>query len=311
MIKEIILIEFSSSHAECLYSQILFLREAGYHITLICDRKLRQIVQDFGKDITFLFFDFGKLISLLRVRSFLLQQNVEIVILNTAQGSIPLKFLSLHFPRRIRFYGTIHNVHKIETSLGQKIISRKVRSYFVLSKYQFLQIPKYRNLSFTYFNPSFFPAYESNEKILVEKGDEIWVIIPGALEYKRRDYDFLFDFLKNHPLENLKFILLGNGSKGDGQYIINKIKAYQLEHFFYFFDDFVPNSLFQSYLQKADYLLPLIHPDTAGAENYVKYKYPESFPYPWLTMFLLCVMTFSRVQQDLSILHFFIQIKRI
>lgn len=278
MMKKVALIEFSSSHTECLYSQILFLQEAGYHITLICDKKMAQVVQDFGKEISCLFFDFGKLISLLRVRSFILQQNMETVILNTAQGSIPLKFLSLYFPRRIRFYGTIHNVHKIETSLGQKIISRKVRSYYVLSKYQFLQIPEYRNLSFAYFNPSFFPTYESHQKNLAEKGDEMWVVIPGALEYKRRDYHFLIDFLKRYPQENLKFILLGNGSKGDGEHVINTIKEHQLERFFTYFDGFVPNSLFQFYVQNADYLLPLIHPEAEGAENYTKYKISGIFP---------------------------------
>lgn len=295
--KKIVLIEFSTSHTECLYSQILFLQEAGYHITLICEKKVEQIVLDFMEDITCLFFDFSKFISLFRVRSFLLQQNLDSIILNTAQGSIPLKFFLLYFPKRFRFYGIIHNVHKLETSLGQKIISRKVRSYFVLSKYQYLHIMGSKKLSFNYFNPSFFPAYKNHEKILVEKGDEMWVVIPGTLEYKRRDYNFLIDFLKNFPMENLKFILLGNGSKGDGEVIINKVKEHKMERFFIFFDDFVPNNLFQFYLQKADYLLPLIHPETEGSENYTKYKisgiFPLSFAYD---IPLLCHIIFKGIE---------------
>lgn len=276
--RKVALIEFSASHTECLYSQIMFLKVAGYQVTLLCDKKVEQIVHDFGREINIHLFDFEKLISLIRVRSFLVRNEINMVILNTAQGSVPLKFSMLFFPPRIRFYGIIHNLYKLETSLGQRIISRKISSYFVLSKYQYLHIHEYKYLSFSYFNPSFFPVYKNPEKKPNEKGDEIWVVIPGALEYKRRDYIYLIIFLKSYPIEKLKFILLGNSLKNDGVAFTNMIKAHQLERFFIYFDRFVPNNLFHFYLQHADYLLPLIHPEIEGADNYTQYKISGIFP---------------------------------
>ncbi|MDD4777854.1 MAG: hypothetical protein PHV53_06145 [Fermentimonas sp.] len=275
--KKIALIEFTTSHTECLYSQILFLQEAGYQITLVCDKKVENIVSEFNIDITTIYFDFSKFSSLLQVRSFLIKHNLQTVILNTAQGNITLKFFVLHFPKRIRFFGIIHNISKLETSTGQKFISRKTGSYFVLSKYQFRNTFDKKGLSFTYFNPSFFPKHNST-KLADVKGDKLWVVIPGALEYKRRDYDYLFDFLGNYKEDKLKFILLGNGSINDGPAIINKIIELNLERYFTFFNYFIPNNVFHYYLKNADYLFPLIHPTTEGAFSYTKYKISGMFP---------------------------------
>ncbi len=275
--KKIALIEFKTYHTECLYSQILFLQEGGYQITLICDKKVEKVISDFNRDITIISFDFSKFTSLLKVRSLLIKNNIQKVVLNTAQGNAALKFMMLHYPRWMHFFGIIHNTGKLDTSIGQKLISRKTDSYFVLSKYQYRHTQERKDLSFTYFNPSFFPEYNS-DNIADEKGDKIWIVIPGALEYKRRDYNFLFDFLEKYKEDKLNFILLGNGSRNDGPAIINKIKELKLERYFTFFNYFIPNNIFHSYLKKADCLFPLIHPETEGASSYRKNKISGMFP---------------------------------
>lgn len=275
--KKIALIEFNTFHTECLYSQILFLQEAGYQVTLICNNRVRDIISDFNLNTDTHYFDFSKFSSLIRARSLLIRQKIDRAVLNTAQGNIPLKFMMLPFPRKIRFFGVIHNTGKLESSFGQKLISRKIRSYFVLSRYQYLHTLGRYKYSFSYFNPSFFSDYNL-DNLTELKDDKLWVAIPGALEYKRRDYNFLFDFLREYNDDKLNFILLGNSSKNEGPDIINKIKKYKLERNFTYFDKFIPNSIFHSYLRKADCLLPLIHPETEGADSYTKNKISGMFP---------------------------------
>ena len=276
--KQVILIELYPYHIECLYSQILFLKSAGYQVTLICDKRVESIIGEFSLNLKIVFYDFSKLISFVSLRSFILQSNTEKVVLNTAQGNRALKFLSQWFPRRIHFFGILHNTSKLKTSFGQKIINRNVKSYFVLSKYVYLSAQQYKNISFQYFNPAFFPTFESQKSEAPHKGDEMWIVVPGSLEYKRRDYDFLINFSKNASLDNVKFILLGNSDKGDGKEILDKLKEYQLEKYFTVFSGFVPNYLFSYYLRKADFLLPLINPGLSEFNSYTKYKISGMFP---------------------------------
>lgn len=276
--KHIILIELYSYHTECLYSQILFLKSAGYQVTLVCDKSVEKIVRDFPLEIKIVFYDFSNFISFFSLRSFILRCNFNRVVLNTAQGNRALKFLLQWFPRRIHFFGVLHDTSKLKTSFGQKIISRKVRSYFVLSKYVYLSAPRLKNISIQYFNPSFFPSYVSQEKEVPFKGDTLWIVVPGSLEYKRRDYDFLINFSKNTPLNKLKFILLGNSNKGDGNEIVDELKKYELDKHFTFFNEFVPNYLFEYYLKNADFLLPLINPGIKNFESYMKCKISGMFP---------------------------------
>ena len=276
--KQVIIIELYSYHTECLYSQILFLKSAGYQVTLICDKRVESIVGEYPLKMMTVFYDFSKCISFISLRSFILRSNAEKVIFNTAQGNRALKFFSQWFPRRIHFFGILHNTSKLKTSFGQKIINLNVKSYFVLSKYVYYSARQFKNISFQYFNPAFFPTFESQKIEVPHKGDEMWIVVPGSLEYKRRDYDFLINFSKNTPLGNVKFILLGNSDKGDGKEIVDKLKKYQLEKYFTVFSGFVPNYLFSYYLRKADFLLPLINPGLPEFNSYTKYKISGMFP---------------------------------
>lgn len=292
--KHAILIELYPYHSECLYSQILFLKSADYQVTLICDKSVETIVREFPLNIKIVVYDFSKTISLIHLRSFILKSNIEKVILNTAQGNRALKLLAQWFPPRIQFYGILHNTSKLKSSFGQKIITRNVKSYFVLSKYVYHYAPQLKNISFQYFNPAFFPTYHSHEIDTPPKGDETWIVIPGSLEYKRRDYDFLINFSKKIALENIKFILLGNSNKGDGKEIINMLRQHQLEKHFTIFNGFVSNHLFSYYLKNADFLLPLINPSLPDFDSYTKYKISGMFPLSFAYHVpLLCHQTFK------------------
>lgn len=272
--KKVALIELFNYHSECLYSQISFLKDANVDPLLVVDQRLEKIVRELDLDVNLFVFDFKKIQSLLQLRSLILKNKIEVVILNTMQGSAALKFSLLPFPKQIKRVGILHDTSKLETSLGQKIIVRGFRNFYTLGKY--IQVPDKPGLMTTYFNPCYFKKYETQP---LDKQGNLWIVIPGSISYKRRSYDVLLDLAKHKGLkENVRFILLGNITKEDGLDFRSKIEAEGIQERFIVFDQFIPDGLFHSYLKAADYLLPLIHPDTPAAKQYTKNKISGLFP---------------------------------
>ena len=273
--KKAALIEFYRYHHECLYSQILFLENSGYEVVLFCDEKVKPVIDGFNLNIEILFFDFKKLSSLFRLRKILIRRKFDNVILNTAQGNIALKFCLLPFPKNMHFAGNIHNLKKLGRSRGQAFISRKIKNYYVLDEYILPATKSYPQFNFAAYYPAFFPSFNLIE--FTDKNKDVWICIPGSIEYRRRDYDSLIDIASNCD-DDVKFILLGNASRGDGTDFIEKIKAADVADKFVYFEKFVNNRSFYSYIHASDYLLPLIHPNTPSVEDYKQFKISGIFP---------------------------------
>ncbi|MEW5846561.1 MAG: hypothetical protein AB1777_09905 [Bacteroidota bacterium] len=266
--KKVIIIEFYNYHSECIYPQVIYLTKSGYEVEVICSNSTMVNIEYLNKICNIKAYNFSKTTSYLKLWLYLLKvrKTTSAIILNTAQGSKVLKFILLPFLKGINFFGIIHNLKKIEKSKGQKFISRKISKYIVIAEYlkdteigKMYQIPS--------INTSLFPNFELDETI--EKGNDIWIAIPGNIEIKRRDYIWLIDLCHTNRLNNLKFILLGNSKKGDGLAIIRRIKDLNLENYFVWFDSFIKQETFNTYIQKADYLLPLLNPNS---NEYLKYK---------------------------------------
>ena len=275
--KSIALVELFPYHSECLYSQLLFM-QGHARVVLICDQRLASVVKTFGQVYDeCVFFDFKELSSLLKLRSYLIRNKINTVVLNTAQGSLPLKFMLLPFPKRIHFAGIIHETQKLTESFGQRLISRKIKSYYVLADYVNRLFPENLGFKHQFFTPAFYPKFDTVN--LPDKADEIWVCIPGAIESKRRDYKTLLA-LAQHPQlkEKVKFILLGNATLGEGTSFIGEIQRLNIAHRFVYFNERVSDELFYSYIRQVDYLLPLIHPDAHTAGDYTKTKISGMFP---------------------------------
>lgn len=274
--KKAALIEFNTWHSECLYPQLLFLQSAGYNVTLFCDERQQKNISDIaGMASSAVYLDMKKIRSLLKVRRMILDQHIDIVILNTAQGNKALKFSLLPFPKRIEFLGTIHNLGKLKSNLGQSIICRKVRKLFLLADYLMNSVPacKYKIQPYS---PCYLPDYP--EADIEKPQDQIWAVVPGSIEYKRRDYDYLLHVAQNPDFpSNVRIIILGNSNKGEGPQFIEKINRLGLADKFITFNHFVSNSIFYTYVRKADFLLALINPDSAFADDYIHKKLSGTF----------------------------------
>ena len=117
--------------------------------------------------------------------------------------------------------------------------------------------------------PIFYPAFNTFE--LTKKPGEVWIVIPGAVSLGRRDYLTLLR--PDVPYaSHIKFIILGNKNKADGQLIHKEVNKAGFQSNFIFFDGFVPEEEFYSYVLQCDYIMPLIHPGRGEYDKYVSEK---------------------------------------
>jgi glycosyltransferase involved in cell wall biosynthesis len=276
------LIEIDGSHDECLYSQLLFLKQGGYETTLICNEKLRSQVMEFDAADEKLFFKLDgqskwkELKDLWRIRQYLVRNNITTVIFNSAHAHRVEYLTQMLFPRRFRFAGTIHGINKLKGSFTQKMISRKLRKYFVLNDYLLSNLHHLptKGLAFQSFYPIFFPQF-SGKPVIEKPAGEFWIAIPGQVEYKRRDYETLVRaFARLEHKAGYKFLLLGKSEHrhGNGPELRQLIDELGVTAHFIFWKDFLDNATFHAYLEQCDVMMPLIHPGNDGFRKYLTYQ---------------------------------------
>ena len=263
--KKALIVEIGGSHSECIYSQAKFLSDSGYDLKLLCSENLRQRIEKLSLKCTVEYFKFGDSTAsdwgLLRdLKRTLISSGECTVIFNTAGGNLVRNLLSFHYPGGLKFIGVLHDLGKLKESFTQKLINRKIRKYFVLNDYLKEDFAGSSKISLESFYPVFFPDYKKIE--LNKKNEELWICIPGNVEYSRRDYISLLDCLKNEKVNpNIKFILLGSSKhfNSDADDLKKKVNEFNLHDRFVFFDGFVEEDLFHSYIRECDLVMPLIH----------------------------------------------------
>ncbi|NDV16126.1 hypothetical protein GO009_08825 [Muricauda sp. TY007] len=288
--KKAALIEFNSYHDECLYSQIKFLDSAGYTLTLVVSSQIKDRAYEYlnipEEVITF---DrshqknfFSRIYFLWKLKRQLNQRDVKTVIFNTASSRLEVILLSFLLKKRISLFGILHNLKKVNHSFSQKLISKSIKNYFVLNDFLENSIElEDKSIQLQSFHPIFFPTFE--ETSIKKQDDEIWISIPGKLDFGRRDYYLVAEALqKLQSKSKLKILILGSTNSNDPKSIefIDFIQKNKLQENFVTFDSFLDNDVFHDYLKKSDYILiPL---DTIG-DNYAKYKimgcYNQAFGY--------------------------------
>lgn len=270
----IAIVELGNSHDECIYSQILFLKRAGYTVHLVLSEGLKTQTDNFPEADAVRYFSLPQKgikgwKELIKVKRYLKQQGVTCVVFNTATGNTIRNFIILNLTAPLFFAGTVHHTGKLNSSFTQRLISLKVKNYFVLNDYLLPGIKPRKGLRVAAYYPIFFPDYKA-VKLLKPPG-EFWICIPGQLEFKRRDYKSLLEQLNKDILPGkIKFILLGrcNHAYGNGQEVKAWIREKQLEDHFVLFDQFIDNALFHAYIKLADLVVPLIHEDSEGFLSY-------------------------------------------
>lgn len=266
------LIELSSSHDECLYTQIKLLKSRDHvHVTLIVNECLAMPITYYDLDIKVHMVKsrkgFKGLVDSFKLRQFLLSEKFDTIIFNTASGKAIRNLLIMMPQKGIKYIGTVHNTLKLKKSTTQKYISKYVKKYFVLNDYLTAEAD-YSNLTIGTYYPIDFPAYPIDS--LLKNENEIWICIPGQVESKRRDYHTLLDQIEQYGLGNhIKLILLGKSNHtAEGNSISDRIKKIGISNQVNMWDGFVDTKTFYQYITASDYILPLIHWDHVSGKLY-------------------------------------------
>lgn len=274
MTERVAIVEFYTWHTECLPQQIEYWAQHSNEVWLYVNKRIADRVEFSHSNVILIAMDFDHFAGLLKLHRAIRKNNIKQVIFNTASGSKMLQFCLLPRWRNTRFVGILHNAKKLETSLGQKFIShRLIEHYFVLGAY----IVEYvRSLGYSC---NYIQAYKSLPPIgHIKPQGERWAIVPGAVQYTRRDYNFLLHLLQRSDFpHNTKVVLLSNINAANGNDFLSNCRAAGVEDKIIYFNSYVPSTLFAQYMNDADFLLALIHADTPFFAEYQTTKVSGTF----------------------------------
>ena len=273
------IVEISESHEECIYSQLSFLKDAGHEVTLLLHTKLDQQISEYANladKITY--FDFTNISEIHKIilqwRLFLAVKDFDLLILNTAHSYSVVRNISVLLRLfKTKCVGILHNTKKLRNSHTQKIISKKVKQYFVLNDNLVDTEVKTNSIKLQSFYPIFFPRYE---KVPMNKGNYVWIGIPGRIDYERRDYDFLINALsKIHTINRVQFLILGKIDQNSslGIRLHKSIEKSRHRKSFKIFHSFIDNHVFHAYLGACNFIMPLLKLD----EDYLTSKISGTF----------------------------------
>lgn len=276
---KISIIEIKQSHEECIYTQLKFLKDAGHQVSLILHPILERQISDYAHlahEVLYLNFDTPSFLQKLRLQWQLFGKfkKFDLIIFNTAHSYSVLRNLTilLQFVK-IQCIGILHDTKKLDNSFTQRIISRKIKKYFVLNDALLPVNQDTGDIKLSSFYPIFFSKYEP---VPINKQNYIWIGIPGRLDYNRRDYDFLLDALaKMTSLKRVKFVILGKVDRTTttGKRFYDTLETSGQSVRFKLFHSFIENGEFHSYLDACDYIMPLLRPN----EDYLTHKISGAF----------------------------------
>lgn len=280
--RKVALVELSDHHGECLYPQLKFLTSAGITTHLVCSESVASRLRGAQDAASVATFRFGRgslrdFSEASRVRRHLLALGVDTVVLNTARGS-RMRNLLLGPTGSLKFVGLAHIASKLSGGSTQFLVGRKTHTFLVLNDYILPHVrvstaSRVRSVYLIYF-----PDYETRP--VHKPVGEFWVCIPGQVEFKKRDYEALFDCIEERaPHPDVRFVLPGSGppQSRDGRMLRTILDARGLTGRFRLWDEFVDHDTFFSVLAASDLIMPLIHPRKPAYEEYLKCKISGAF----------------------------------
>lgn len=271
---KIALIEFGESHDECLLSQAKALFNNDVIVFMYCSTSLWERNPAFQK-YAFRHISVKKTNSwrsqinlALSLRKSLLKNNINKVVFNTAQGALVRNFCIVS-PKKIELIGVLHTIKKLKSSFTQKIITSRIKKYLVLNKSLLIKLKTPSKIKLGVFYPL---EYSRGTQNIIKEKDKVWIVIPGEVQQRRKDLLGSIEMIENacQKNKNLQFIFLGRYDNiwEETKEFIALLKMKRIYTNCMFFNEFIDTDLFMSFVQKADFLWPMVHPNTKSAEEY-------------------------------------------
>ncbi len=266
----VLLIELSDSHAEVFSPVQKFLQEAGYNVDLFVTEKYPVSGAGVIKRVP----GKNRISQLLSLNRFIRSENYNNLYFNTAEGLSVRDFCFLNYFNKLQICGTLHQAKKLNGSFTQKVISSKIKNYFVLAEYikEYVEKSGLKN-KVEYFYP-LCPA----KKLI--NGELLTITVPGEIALWRRDYMWLAGFIKDNIdiLENkIRFIFLGSSDNPEGRSVIDFIAGNNLQHIIRYYDKYVLAGEFENIMRSTDLIFPLLNPGAGEYESYRSTKISGAF----------------------------------
>lgn len=269
--QRVAIFEIGGSHDECILSQVMALREAGCWV-VFCgsqDLYLRNVLFkdwfDAFHEVTLPKTMLGDFSAMHNLNKWLKKNEIDVLIANTAQGG-HVRNLCVTANRRTRFVGIIHTIKMLQGSFTQRLISRKIKQYFVLNDTLKKAVtPISKGLQIDAFYPLDYPRFDT--AVMNKQGFQVTIV--GGVEFRRKDLTGFMDFAEKVSKE-VHFVFLGKSdvSRTEVQQFVADCEKRGVASNIRFFDDFVDQQTFDAYLRNTDCILPLIHPGTPSADEY-------------------------------------------
>ena len=285
--ERVALIEFDSSHDECLLTQVNALKSHGCLILLITNdlvksrnQHLVTLVDEWHKidprGVGLTGAAIGDAMIIRRLMRSLKKLKVEKVIFNTGQGGHVRNACLFSLFRKIEFIGIVHTIRKFQGSFTQNVINLKIKKYFVLAEFLKEKIPtglRLRSARVGSFYPIDFPKAD---EIIVNE-NTIHISIIGSVETRRKDLEGFISLIEQCDAE-VRFSFLGKADPTNNDVIELKEKLVEINCLdrVEFFQNRVGIDEIDRILRKTTAILPLIHPDTPSANEYFRHQIPGS-----------------------------------
>ena len=265
--------EIAGSHDECLFTQIVALKERECDVVLVCTKEIRARNPHFEEwvdhyiELTFDKSTFGNVFLAGRMMRLIRQTGADKVVFNTAQGGHVRNACLLTITRRTNYVGIVHTTRKFEGSFTQKLINIKIKSYLFLSEFLMKKVGDQPGKKLDYFYPIRFPNTPK-----LEKSEQKIITIIGGVENRRKDLDGFIDMIESMQEDDVHFVFLGKSDENnqDVAKFNQIIREKGLNNLITQFNQFVSQEEFDRYLQDSSAILPLVHPNTPSAEQYFK-----------------------------------------
>lgn len=271
MQKKVAILEIGGSHDECILSQLIGLKSAGAWIVFCGTKEMFEKNSQFAsyfdafREVVLPRSTFGDFFAMVQLNKWFKKHKIDVVIANTAQGG-HVRNLCLTASSNIKFVGLIHTIKMLNGSFTQSLISRKIKTYFVLNDTLKRYVGPKPGLEIHSFYPLNYPSFN----LTIEKqNDHFWVAIIGGVENRRKDLNGFLEMAKQTS-GHVHFYFLGksNMESDEVKAFVSSLQEYNLQHRVHLFDAFVSEAEMDAYLQKTDAIFPLVHPNTPSADEY-------------------------------------------
>jgi hypothetical protein len=290
MKKKVLLIETNKQHIEVLYSQIEFLLDSGYNVSVAVNKEAYEIdlLKSFDHEVNFILKTCNDYAFFRKIRSFVIEEKISVIILNTLEYSNILLPVFI-FLRKMPLISIVHNLNYLinkKVYRGKdcffnfilKRMHKNVDWFFVLNKPLFVRSQEAGLKKVKYFYPVFFQnfcdKYDISRKAAYSDS-LIKIGIQGSMDPERRNYRGLLNAvseLDSNMRKRLRIYLIGNSDNKFGREYIEALKSRDLTNCFIWYQKYLNYNDYFNLLNRMHYMVPLIDKSVRHFQKYDRYS---------------------------------------